>query len=159
MRRYPEQTLALLLRPAFRASLLHGSLPRGALRELKTASADQRRALARALAEAPALLARFLASNAPSERPALFAHAFEGTAPRAYPDTLLTVLPLASRDAEATRQLGLREVREDRDRRLAMLALRAIEHAREPLRQAASASKAEDRARALTLLVACRAGA
>ncbi|ATB36666.1 hypothetical protein CYFUS_002081 [Cystobacter fuscus] len=155
VRRHPEQILALLLRPAFRATLLHTRLPRGALRELKTASADQRRALARALAEEPSLLARFLAACPPSERPALFAHAFEGTAPRAHPDTLLTVLPLASRDAEATRQLGLREVREDRDRRLAMLALRAIEHAREPLRQAASASKAEDRARALTLLVAC----
>ena len=49
--------------------------------------------------------------------------------------------------------LGLREVQEDTDRQLALQALRTIEHAREPLQKAAFASKAEDRARALSLLV------
>ena len=152
-RRYPEQVFSLLTRPTFRALLLSAGLPSGLLRQAQAFSHPQRLALARALAEAPQHLARFLEALPPSERPALFSHAFEGTPPRAHSEELLAVLPHAARDAEATRQLELREVRESPERQLVMHGLRAIEHAREPLQKAAFASKAEDRARALTLLV------
>ena len=152
-RRYPEQLFALLTRPAYRAQLLARGLPWGLPRHARVFSQPQRLALARALAEAPDQLARFLEALPPSERAPLFAHAFEGAPPRLLPDDLLAALPHALRDTEAARQLTLREVREDKERQLAVQALRTIEHAREPLQKAAFASKAEDRARALTLLV------
>ncbi|QRK08959.1 hypothetical protein JQX13_01950 [Archangium violaceum] len=152
-RRHPEQVLALLTRPAFRATLLSQGLSNGLLRQARAFSQDQRLALARLLAEAPQHLARFLGALPPSERPALFAHAFEGTAPRVLPWALLAVLPHELRDSVAARQLGLREVQEDRELQLTTQSLRTIEHAREPLQKAAFASKAEDRARALALLV------
>ncbi|HYO57099.1 hypothetical protein [Archangium sp.] len=152
-RHHPEQVFALLTRPSYRATLLSQELPAGLLRQLRCFSPAQRLTFARALADAPLQLARFLKALPPSERSALFTHAFEGAPPRVLPDALLAVLPHSLRDTEAARQLGLREVREDRDRQLAMQALRAIEHAREPLQKAAFASKAEDRARALSLLV------
>ncbi|PTL79009.1 hypothetical protein [Vitiosangium sp. GDMCC 1.1324] len=152
-RRHPEQVFALLTRPAFRARLLSQGLSNGLLRQAKAFSQSQRLALARTLAEAPQHLALFLEALPPSERPALFAHAFEGTTPRVLPEALLAVLPYELRDTVAARQLGLREVQENRDLQLAMHALRTIEHAREPLQKAAFASKAEDRARALALLV------
>jgi hypothetical protein len=152
-RRYPEQLFALLTRPAYRARLLVQGLPWGLPRHARAFSPDQRLALARALAEAPQQFARFLEALPPSERAGLFTHAFAGAPPRLLPDALLTALPHALRDTEAVRQLTLREVQEDAERQLAMHALRAIEHAREPLQKAAFASKAEDRARALTLLV------
>ncbi|MET0401475.1 MAG: hypothetical protein ABW123_03690 [Cystobacter sp.] len=155
IRRHPGSVLELLLRPAWRAALLGWTWPRGALRASRRFTLEQRQQLARAFAEKPALLAAFLSVQPPMERPVLFTHAYAGSAPRVHPEALLAVLPRATRDAEATRHLGLREVREDRDRRLAMLALRTIEHAREPLIQAASASKVEDRIRALSLLVRC----
>ncbi len=152
-RRYPEQIFALLTRPAYRARLLAQGLPWGLPRHARIFSQAQRLALARALAEAPQQLARFLEALPPSERAPLFTHAFEGAPPRLLPDPLLAALPHALRDTEAARQLTLREVQEDREQQLATQALRAIEHAREPLQKAAFASKAEDRARALTLLV------
>jgi hypothetical protein len=154
-RHFPEQVFSLLTRPAFRATLLAQGLPNGLPRQARAFSQEQRLALARALAEAPHHLARFLEALPPSERAALFSHAFEGAPPRLLPEELLAVLPHSVRDAEAARQLELREVREDPERRLSLLALRSIEHAREPLQKAAFASKAEDRARALALLVAC----
>ncbi|MDC0713469.1 hypothetical protein POL68_33705 [Stigmatella sp. ncwal1] len=154
-RRHPGQVFALLMRPAFRARLLEQGLSKGMLRQAKTFSQEQRLALAQVLSEAPLHLGRFLAAFAPSERAPLFTVAFGGTSPRVLPEGLVAVLPHAARDAEASRQLGLREVQEDRDRQLALQALRAIEHAREPLQKAAFASKAEDRARALVLLVSC----
>ncbi|WP_375771354.1 hypothetical protein NR798_10770 [Archangium gephyra] len=154
-RKHPEQLFALLDRPAYRAARLANvnELTAGLLRHLRFFSHEQRLGLARALAIDPYHLARFLEALPPSQRAAAFAHAFEGAPPREVREDLLQVLPHELRDAEAARQLGLREVREDRDRQLAMQALRTIEHAREPLQKAAFASKAEDRARALSLLV------
>lgn len=152
-RHHTEQLFALLTRPAWRDTLLSRGLPKGLLRQAQAFSQPQRLTLARTLAEAPHHLADFLEAMPPSERPALFAHAFEGTSPRVLPEALLAVLPHATRDAEATRQLGLREVQENKDLQLSLHALRTIENAREPLQKAAFASKAEDRARALALLV------
>jgi hypothetical protein len=152
-RRHPEQLVALLTRPTFRTALLSEGLSAGLLRQAGAFSQEQRLALARALADAPHHLASFLGALPPSERSVLFAHAFEGTPPRLLPGTLFAALPHATRDAEAVRELGLREAQEDRNVQLTLLSLRAIEHAREPLQKAAFASKAEDRARALSLLV------
>jgi hypothetical protein len=152
-RRHPEQVVALLTRPSFRTTLHSEGLSAGLLRQAWAFSQEQRLALARALADAPQHLASFLEALPPSERAALFAHAFEGMPPRLLPGTLFAALPHATRDAEAVRELGLREAQEDRNVQLTLLALRAIEHAREPLQKAAFASKAEDRARALSLLV------
>ncbi|REG24504.1 hypothetical protein ATI61_114112 [Archangium gephyra] len=152
-RRHPEQLFALLTRPGWSAAHIARELTAGLLHELRFFSHAQRLGLARLLAESPSDLARFLEALPPSQRAGLFAHAFEGAPPRELPEALLQVLPHELRDAEAVRQLGLREVQENPDRRLAMQALRTIEHAREPLQKAAFASKAEDRARALSLLV------
>ncbi|SEL86776.1 hypothetical protein SAMN05444354_109115 [Stigmatella aurantiaca] len=155
VRRHPGPVLALLLRPAFRANLHAQGLSNGLLRQVKVFSLEQRLSLAQALAEAPYQLARFLEAFAPSERGPLFTVAFVGTSPRVLPGALVSALPHAARDAEASRQLELREVQEDRNQQLALQALRSIDAAREPLQKAAFASKAEDRARALVLLVSC----
>ncbi len=152
-RRHPEQIASLLLRPSLRGWLRNQGLPPGALVEADAFSPEQQRALARALADMPHHLAAFLEALAPSRRAELFTHAYEGIPTRDLPDTLLSALPHALRDAEAEKRLALREVREHQDRLLATHALRAIEHAREPLMKAAFTSKAEDRARALALLV------
>ncbi|MFY0564816.1 hypothetical protein ACN28E_13250 [Archangium lansingense] len=152
-RNHPEQLFALLNRPAYRSARFPQEMTAGLLRQLRFFSHAQQLDLARALADSPLQLARFLEALPPTQRAGLFAHAFEGTPPRLHPGALLQVLPHALRDAEAARQLGLREVQENRDQQLAMHALRTIEHAREPLQKAAFASKAEDRARALSLLV------
>jgi hypothetical protein len=152
-RRHPEAVFALLTRPAMRDFLQRGGLPRGVLQEADVFSPEQRRTLARLLADSPEHLAGFLDALAPSLRAELFTHAWPDQPPRDLPEALLTVLPHALRDAEAARRLTFREVREDRDLLLRTHALRTIEHAREPLQQAAFAAKAEDRAQALALLV------
>ncbi|MFE8595902.1 hypothetical protein [Archangium violaceum] len=152
-RRHPEQLFTLLTRPGWRAAHLGRELTAGMLRQLRFFSDAQRRGLARVLAESPSDLARFLGALPPSQRAGLFAHAYEGAPPRELPEDMLQVLPHELRDAEAVRHLGMREVQESPELRLAMQALRTIEHAREPLQKAAFASKAEDRARALSLLV------
>ena len=157
IRRHPAQVAELLLRPEYRPTLLRQGFSHGVLREMRAFSPEHRLALARALAESPRHLTDFLHALPPSQRAAPFAAAFEGTPPRAHPEALLAVLPHAVRDAEATRQLGLREVRDDKDQQLVLHALRTLEHGREPLQKAATAPKAEDRARALTLLVTATA--
>jgi hypothetical protein len=152
-RRHPEQIFDILMRPSLRGWLRNQGLPSGLLTEVDAFSPEQLRALARVLGEIPQHLAALLAALAPSRRAALFAHAYEGIPARELPDALLAVLPHALRDTEAERRLSFREVKESRDRLLATHALRAIEHAREPLTQAAFAAKVEDRAQALVYLV------
>lgn len=152
-RRYPERVFAFLTHPALREQRLRSGLPRGALQEADAFSPEQRRTLARLLADSPLHLGAFLEALAPSLRAELFLHAYDGQPPRELPQPLLAVLPHELRDAEAARRLAFREVRENREAQLSMQALRTIENAREPLTQAAFAAKAEDRARALSLLV------
>jgi hypothetical protein len=152
-RRHPEHVFALLTRPAMREALQRGGLPHGTLVEADAFSPEQRRTLARLLADSPGHLTAFLQALAPSLRAELFTHAYAGQPPRDLPEALLAVLPHALRDAEAARRLTFREVQEDRDALLATHALRTIEHAREPLQKAAFAAKAEERAQALALLV------
>ncbi|WP_434387809.1 hypothetical protein [Melittangium boletus] len=157
IRQHPAAIAGLLLRPAYRGALKERWLRPGAAREARFFSPEHRLALARALADDPVTLARFLESFAPPERPALFVHAYEGAPPLVHPTRLLNTLPTATRDAEAARQLELREVRENKSQWFSTLASRHIEHARAPLMEAARASKAEDRAWALDLLVSCTA--
>jgi hypothetical protein len=152
-RRHPEQIFDILMRPSLRGWLRNQGLPAGVLIEADAFSPEQLRALARVLGEMPHHLAALLGALAPSRRAALFAHAYEGIPARELPDVLLATLPHALRDTEAERRLSFREVRDSRDRLLATHALRAIEHAREPLTQAAFAAKAEDRSQALVYLV------
>jgi hypothetical protein len=152
-RRHPDQIFALLTHPSLRGWLHNQGLPSGVLEEAEAFSSEQQRALARLLGEMPYHLAAFLGALAPSRRGALFTHAYEGIPARDLPDALLAVLPHALRDAEAERRLTFREIKENRSRLLATHALRAIEHAREPLAKAAFAATAEDRSEALVLLV------
>ncbi len=152
-RRHPEQLFELLMRPSLRGWLHNQGLPPGLLVEADAFSPEQLRALARTLGEMPHHLAALLGALAPSRRAALFSHAYEGIPARELPDALLASLPHTLRDQEAERRLGFREVRDNRERLLATHALRAIEHAREPLAKAAFAAKAEDRAQALAFLV------
>lgn len=152
-RRHPDQIFDLLTRPSMRGWLRNQGLPSGMLVEADAFSPEQQRTLARLLGEIPPHLAAFLEALPPSRRAELFTHAFEGIPARELPDSLLSVLPHALRDAEAERRLSFREVREDRNRLLATHALRLIEHACEPLAKAAFAAKAEDRAQALVYLV------
>ncbi|MFY0573637.1 hypothetical protein ACN28S_04040 [Cystobacter fuscus] len=154
VRRHPEQSLALLLRPAFRATLLHTPLPRGALRELKTASADQRRALARALAEEPSLLARVLAACPP---PSVPPSSPMPSRARRRARTPTPCSPSCPSPRATPRPPGSSACA-----RCARIATGgspcwpcAPSSTRVSPCAAASASKAEDRARALTLLVAC----
>jgi hypothetical protein len=155
--RHPELAFELLTRPAMRPQLGATGLPGGALKYLRSFSSEQIARLARVLAEKPHHLAGLLEALAPSARAEVFAHAFPASAleGRLLPEALLAALPHALRDREAARILGLREIREDAERTLAITALRDIDAAREPLQEAAAAASAEDRARALSLLVAC----
>jgi hypothetical protein len=157
-RRHPEQSSQLLTRPAYRESLRGRVLRKGVLREVvRSFSSAQRGALVRALKDSEVLI-ELLRMTPPSERADLytqsFAQHFNGLPPRELVDEkLLAVLPDALRDAEAARLLDWSKGRDNRVHLLSTLAFRAIEHSRGPLREAAFASKAEDRARALALLV------
>lgn len=154
-RRHPERIFALFTHPDLRDALRANGLPPGLLSEAHRFSPEQRRVLARALADSHQHLAAFLEALPPSARPALYAHAFAEAKPRLVPPGLVTVLPRAARDAEAARQLEQREVREQPERELMFWALRDLEVARAPLKKAAFASAPDDRARALVLLVQC----
>ncbi|ATB38822.1 hypothetical protein CYFUS_004257 [Cystobacter fuscus] len=150
MRNHPEQVAAFLSRPAYRERLNGRGIPRSVLRRARAFSHAQRVALGRALADATHHLARFLAALPPSERAAVYTDTFGGGVPRIQHFLLVRALPHALRDAEATRLLRL-----EQEQTLSTLSLRDIEHAREPLQEAASASNATERARALELLVEC----
>jgi hypothetical protein len=158
VRRHPERSSQLLTRPAYRNSLHGGVVRKGVLREVVSSfSSAQRVALVRALSH-PSDLVELLRMTPPSERAELYTHYFaqyfNGPPPRELVDeTLLAVLPDAARDAEAARLLDWSKVRDNRVHMLSKLTFRAIEHSRGPLLDAAFASKAEDRARALALLV------
>ncbi|OJH38700.1 hypothetical protein [Cystobacter ferrugineus] len=150
MRNHPEQVAAFLARPAYRQRLNERGIPRSVLRRARAFSHAQRVALWRALADAIYHLGVFFEALPPSGRAAVY---IEGGAPRIQYPLLVKALPHPFRDAEATRLLRL-EVEQE----LSTLALRDIEHAREPLQKAALASNATARARALELLVDCTGG-
>ncbi len=154
MRKHPEQVLQLLIHPAFRKDEHGYVLRRSALRDaLRALSLPQRLTLARALRDDPNLLVWLLRWAPPSERAALYTHAFQDTLPRDPSDELLSVLPDTLRDAEVVRLLGLPEAQERPEWRSRLLSFRTIEHAREPLLEQAASPRAKDRASALGHLV------
>lgn len=153
-RKYPEQVFRLLLRPTAREALHYLVHDPGKVRALVgSLSSEQCQELAHALSDRQPSLALLLKKVAPSERAALYTRAFEGAPPATLDETLFSLLPHALRDAEAVRLLERPEIQENRSLRLSLLAFRTIEHSREPLKEAAFASRPEDRARALLLLV------
>ncbi|WNG26378.1 hypothetical protein F0U62_21865 [Cystobacter fuscus] len=147
MRNHPEQVAAFLARPAYRQRLNERGIPRSVLRRVRAFSLAQRVALWSALSDAIYYLGVFFEALPPSGRAAVY---IEGGAARIQYPLLVKALPHPFRDTEATRLLRL-EVKQE----LSTLALRDIEHAREPLQKAAFASNATDRAHALELLVDC----
>ncbi|WPB82239.1 hypothetical protein KYC5002_24375 [Archangium violaceum] len=153
-RKFPEQIVQLVTRPSARDKLLYTiacpSLARSLARHLST---GQLQLVASALANPQWSFVLLLRKVAPSRRAALYTHAFANAPPTALDDNLFSLLPHALRDAEAVRLMERPEAREQRSLRSTLLGWRTIEHSREPLKEAAFASKAEDRARALAMLV------
>ncbi|WNG58018.1 hypothetical protein F0U59_27140 [Archangium gephyra] len=153
-RKFPEQIFQLTIRPSARDSLPNAIASPGVARALAShLSTGQLQLLAGALAIQQYYLVLLLRKVAPSRRAALYTHAFASAPPTALDDNLFSLLPHALRDAEAVRLMARPEAQEQRSLRLTLLAWRTIEHSREPLKEAAFASKAEERARAISLLV------
>ncbi|OJT24226.1 hypothetical protein BO221_13670 [Archangium sp. Cb G35] len=153
-RKFPEQIVQLVTRPSARDQLFYTiaypSLARALVRHLST---GQLQLVAGALAKHQWSFVLLLRKVAPSRRAALYTHAFANAPPAALDDNLFSLLPHALRDAEAVRLMERPEAREQRSLRITLLGWRTIEHSREPLKEAAFASKAEDRAQALAMLV------
>jgi hypothetical protein len=156
-RKHPSRVFALLARPDYREALRDRGLPKEILRSLRFFSKEELGTFAEVLAESEQHLATLLEWLAPSERGALFERAYRklGTEQRELPEDLLEALPHRLRDAEAERMLKLRAVRENPVRSLEIHAHRRIEASRAALEAAAAAPKAEDRGKALGLLVEC----
>lgn len=156
-RRTPEGVALLVLHPAYRARLLRRGLPPVLRPHLRRLPASAHRELARVLLKAPAHLADLLSALPAARRTELFFSATEGvdTAKTIWPTRLLGVLPGHLRDAEARRMLKLREIRDDPERRLELIAYRDVDAARPVLEEAARSPRAERRGRALELLVEC----
>ena len=156
-RRHPSRVFALLARADYREALRDEGLPKEVLRSLRFFSREELGALAEVLAESPEHLATLLEWTAPAARGELFERAYEklGTAQREWPEALLEALPHRLRDAEAERMLKLRMVRENPERSLEVAAHRSVAVSRAALEAAATAPKAEDRGKALGLLVKC----
>ncbi|MCP4660038.1 MAG: hypothetical protein GY856_31945 [bacterium] len=155
--RAPEQVAQLLLAPEYRSRLLRGGVPRGVLRHLRRLPSSLPAELARILLEEPGHLAQLLEALPPAQRTAIFHHACDGVdiARREWPAGLLEALPHAVRDAEAQRMLALPSIREDPERTLEITAHRDVDEARPVLEEAASGPRAEQRRRALALLIEC----
>jgi hypothetical protein len=156
-RRYPSRLFALLTRPDYREALRDDGLPREILRALRFFSPDELGTLAEELADSPEHLATLLDWIAPSARAEVFRRAYAklGADQRELPEVLLEALPHRLRDSEAQRMLELRAVRENPARSLEILAHRSVEVSRAELEAAAAAPKAEDRGKAIGLLVKC----
>ena len=154
-RRHPDLVFALLTRRALLPRLASAGVPRPLLRHLDAFTVAQRHALARHLAQAPGALSTFLRALPPSQRAAAALHAYGGALPRLVDEAVLRELPHAQRDQAAQSMLAQREVQQSPPWQLRLHALRVVEHGRGPLETAARASKAEDRALAVGLLVDC----
>ncbi|MEO3946332.1 HEAT repeat domain-containing protein [Gorillibacterium sp. CAU 1737] len=149
----------LLTREEARGDLIQQGVPESVLKKRRYFTLEQWTAIAVLLADQPHHLAKMLHRLAPSQRCELFEAAYDedARAARVFPEQLLDELPHALRDKEANRMLGLREIKDSRERTLRITARRLVEHAREPLEQATAASIADERAAALAQLVKCTA--
>ncbi|MBR2566016.1 MAG: HEAT repeat domain-containing protein [Paenibacillus sp.] len=151
----PERVFELLTRRESREYLLNNGVPAGVLKKRRYFKAVHWTALVTMLAESPLQVAKVLDVLAPSSREALFnaAYPVDERKNRIFPMALLDVLPHQLRDKEAARMLTLREVREGRDRTLALTARRLIAEARGTLEKSAQVTNADERAVAYAHLI------
>lgn len=155
MRQRPDAVYELLIRTETRGELFNFGVPEAVLKRAKLLSLDQWKELAKLLADQPVRVARVLEHLAPSKRGEIFEAVYEAETrrERVFPERLLYVLPHALRDQEAARMLGLREIRENRERSLRITAARSIHQVRDQLEEATRVSSADERATALMQLI------
>ncbi|WP_238655501.1 HEAT repeat domain-containing protein [Paenibacillus piscarius] len=155
MRQRPDAVYELLIRTETCGELLTFGVPEAVLKRAKLLTMDQWKQLAKLLADQPVHVARMLEHLAPSWRGEIFEAVYEAEKrrERVFPERLLYVLPHALRDQEAARLLGLREIRENRERTLRITAARSIHQVRDQLEEATRVSSADERATALMQLI------
>jgi hypothetical protein len=154
-----EAVHKLLTREEAQADLIIHGVPKGVLKKRRYFSIEQWKSLAVLLADQSFHLAQLLHCLAPSKRAEIFEEVYDADAriARVFPEQLLDELPHDLRGKEASRMLGLRELKEDRVLMLQTKARLSVVHAREMLEQAAVASNADERGTALALMVKCTA--
>ncbi len=145
----------LLTRVEARGDLIKHGIPHSVLKKRRYFTLEQWKSIAALLPEQPYHLAKLLHALAPSKRADIFEAAYgeEMRSARVFPEELLDELPHELRDKEASRMLGLRQIKDYPLLTVRITARRLIGHAREPLEQEAAASSAEERGQALALLV------
>lgn len=145
----------LLTRVEARGDLMKHGVPHSVLTKRRYFTLEQWKSIAALLPEQPQHLARMLHALAPSKRAVVFEAAYgeETRAARVFPEELLDELPHELRDKEASRMLGLRQIKDYPRLTTRITARRLISHARETLEQEATASNAEERGLALAQLV------
>lgn len=147
----------LLTRVEARGDLMKHGVPHSVLKKRRYFTLEQWKTIAALLPEQPYHLAEMLHALAPSKRADIFEAAYgeETRSARVFPEDLLDELPHDLRDKEASRMLGLRQIKDYPQLITWVTARRLIGYAREPLEQAAAASQAEERGQALAQLVRC----
>ena len=154
----PERMADLLLRPVTRPSL-RWLLRARSVRErlVRLLQAHRLGELLKAVREDDATLVLMLRTFPPARRETVFDVAMEGIdlSTRELAPAVLDVLPIARRDREARRMLGLRKVTEEPWRVLEVTAFLPFDQAAETLREATRRADADERGRGYALLIAC----
>jgi len=156
-KRLPDGVFNLLTQARYHEKLQNSGLPTPVLKFFRFFSPEQQVTFLRLVNEDPGEVAEALAKLPPSVRAERFtaAYADVDTQHTVWSETLLETLPHAERAQLAQHQLTLREIREDPERQLTMIAYDDIDNARPILEKAATSAQAEERGRALALLVSC----
>lgn len=155
MKRSPDKVYKILISNQCRKKLLSEGLPDAFLENYKYFSTEQWIEICKLISYNPSYLALVFEYFSPSIREEIFEAVYkdEERKEKIFPEILLSQLPNSIRDKEAKRMLALHSVSDNRDKYLSITSYTLIEDARETLEEAAKASKAEDRARALSLLI------